>query len=105
MTRRLRRAGGAFHRELRFVRQHAVDLAGAVEVLDAHDDVGDAAGDSIDAQRLTGEPAGARDLPALDVRVPVNTPCGGVSCVVPSGKRMRTARRESPIMGTFHITS
>ena len=41
------------------LRQQALDLARAVLPLDAHDHIGDTAGDAVDADRLPGQTAGA----------------------------------------------
>ena len=99
-------ARSALDDELRPLRQQALDLAGAVAAFDAHDHVGDAAGDAVDGERLPGEPAGALDLPALDVRAVAEHALRRRERRRARRESARcTARRRSPCAGTFHITS
>ena len=92
------------------VRQHAIDLAGAVQALDAHDDIRDAAGDSFDA-RASDRQARRRARPASVRcrRCRLNTPCGwcelrralGKADAAPRGasrpsRALSTSRRSDP---------
>lgn len=61
--------GGRLQRESGIVRQHAQRLRVAVRAFDAHQHVGGAAREPVDADALTVEPAVAAHRPALDERI------------------------------------
>jgi hypothetical protein len=72
----LARTRRCFHRETRFSRQQSFNLTGAILPLDTHDDIRHTAGNAIDTQRLSDEATRAGNLPALDVGLSLNIPCG-----------------------------